>query len=122
MLSKLSKQLSGEEWAWNNLNTLCWAIGSISGSMVVEQVRSPLSVSTCIFNERQFKIFVCNAVKYLWLWVSGSIFLMLLVLFSGLPLIMVDLCYVGSTTSVFQSLRPLLIISTPPVFFRKTDF
>ncbi|AAF26113.1 putative exportin1 (XPO1) protein [Arabidopsis thaliana] len=37
MLSKLSKQLSGEEWAWNNLNTLCWAIGSISGSMVVEQ-------------------------------------------------------------------------------------
>uniref|UniRef100_A0A1J3JN78 Exportin-1 n=1 Tax=Noccaea caerulescens TaxID=107243 RepID=A0A1J3JN78_NOCCA len=37
MLSKLSKQLSGEEWAWNNLNTLCWAIGSISGSMDVEQ-------------------------------------------------------------------------------------
>ncbi|CAN8269826.1 unnamed protein product [Cochlearia groenlandica] len=37
MLSKLSKQLSGEEWTWNNLNTLCWAIGSISGSMPVEQ-------------------------------------------------------------------------------------
>ncbi|KFK37753.1 hypothetical protein AALP_AA3G025500 [Arabis alpina] len=37
MLSKLSKQLSGEEWGWNNLNTLCWAIGSISGSMGVEQ-------------------------------------------------------------------------------------
>ncbi|CAH2055233.1 unnamed protein product [Thlaspi arvense] len=37
MLSKLSKQLSGEEWTWNNLNTLCWAIGSISGSMDVEQ-------------------------------------------------------------------------------------
>uniref|UniRef100_A0A6N2K5A2 Exportin-1 C-terminal domain-containing protein n=1 Tax=Salix viminalis TaxID=40686 RepID=A0A6N2K5A2_SALVM len=30
MLKKLSKQLSGEDWNWNNLNTLCWAIGSIS--------------------------------------------------------------------------------------------
>ncbi|BFG23667.1 hypothetical protein CerSpe_099410 [Prunus speciosa] len=37
MLKKLSKQLSGEDWAWNNLNTLCWAIGSISGSMMEEQ-------------------------------------------------------------------------------------
>ncbi|KAL0735703.1 hypothetical protein Bca4012_011913 [Brassica carinata] len=38
MLRKLSKQLSGEEWAWNNLNTLCWAIGSISGSMAEDQI------------------------------------------------------------------------------------
>jgi exportin-1 len=38
MLKKLSKQLNGEDWSWNNLNTLCWAIGSISGSMVEEQV------------------------------------------------------------------------------------
>ncbi|ESW29035.1 hypothetical protein PHAVU_002G038500 [Phaseolus vulgaris] len=37
MLRKLSKQLSGEDWTWNNLNTLCWAIGSISGSMLEEQ-------------------------------------------------------------------------------------
>ncbi|KAG8381654.1 hypothetical protein BUALT_Bualt06G0144000 [Buddleja alternifolia] len=37
MLKKLSKQLNGEDWNWNNLNTLCWAIGSISGSMVEEQ-------------------------------------------------------------------------------------
>ncbi|KAK3447447.1 hypothetical protein EUGRSUZ_A02966 [Eucalyptus grandis] len=37
MLKKLSKQLSGEDWSWNNLNTLCWAIGSISGSMLEEQ-------------------------------------------------------------------------------------
>ncbi|CAN6458106.1 unnamed protein product [Victoria cruziana] len=37
MLKKLSKQLNGEEWTWNNLNTLCWAIGSISGSMMEEQ-------------------------------------------------------------------------------------
>ncbi|XP_071906557.1 serine/threonine-protein kinase SRK2A-like isoform X3 [Coffea arabica] len=38
MLRKLSKQLNGEDWMWNNLNTLCWAIGSILGSMMEEQV------------------------------------------------------------------------------------
>ncbi|CAI9087054.1 OLC1v1021020C1 [Oldenlandia corymbosa var. corymbosa] len=37
MLKKLSKQLNGDDWTWNNLNTLCWAIGSISGSMLEEQ-------------------------------------------------------------------------------------
>ncbi|ONK65879.1 uncharacterized protein A4U43_C06F1910 [Asparagus officinalis] len=37
MLKKLNKQLSGEDWSWNNLNTLCWAIGSISGSMQEDQ-------------------------------------------------------------------------------------
>jgi hypothetical protein len=30
-------QLSGKEWSWGALNTLCWAIGSISGSMLEEQ-------------------------------------------------------------------------------------
>lgn len=38
MLEKLRRQLNGMEWAWNRLNTLCWAIGSISGSMEEEQV------------------------------------------------------------------------------------
>lgn len=38
MLNKLSKQLGEDDWNWNNLNTLCWAIGSISGSMGEEQV------------------------------------------------------------------------------------
>jgi exportin-1 len=33
MLAKLSKQVDGSEWSWNNLNTLCWAIGSISGAL-----------------------------------------------------------------------------------------
>ena len=33
MLSKLTAQVNGTEWSWNNLNTLCWAIGSISGAM-----------------------------------------------------------------------------------------
>ena len=30
-------QLNGKEWSWQALNTLCWAIGSISGSMMEEQ-------------------------------------------------------------------------------------
>ncbi|KAI8975726.1 nuclear export factor CRM1 [Mycotypha africana] len=33
MTSKLAKQMDGSEWSWNNLNKLCWAIGSISGAM-----------------------------------------------------------------------------------------
>ena len=33
MTEKLSKQVDGSEWWWANLNTLCWAIGSISGAM-----------------------------------------------------------------------------------------
>ena len=33
MVDKLRKQVDGSEWSWNNLNKLCWAIGSISGAM-----------------------------------------------------------------------------------------
>lgn len=33
MLKKLDRQLAGGEFSWNGLNTLCWAIGSISGAM-----------------------------------------------------------------------------------------
>ncbi len=33
MIEKLAKQVDGSEWSWANLNTLCWAIGSISGAM-----------------------------------------------------------------------------------------
>ena len=33
MADKLSSQVDGSEWSWNNCNTLCWAIGSISGAM-----------------------------------------------------------------------------------------
>jgi hypothetical protein len=34
MLERLRAQMTGN-WTWNGLNTLCWAIGSISGSMAV---------------------------------------------------------------------------------------
>ncbi|KAH3679234.1 hypothetical protein WICPIJ_008668 [Wickerhamomyces pijperi] len=33
MTVKLAKQTDGSEWSWHNINTLCWAIGSISGTM-----------------------------------------------------------------------------------------
>lgn len=33
MSDKLARQIDGSEWSWTNLNTLCWAIGSISGAM-----------------------------------------------------------------------------------------
>jgi exportin-1 len=33
MSDKLQRQVDGTEWSWNNCNTLCWAIGSISGAM-----------------------------------------------------------------------------------------
>ena len=37
MLDKLRLQLSGREWGWGALNRLCWAVGSISGSMQEDQ-------------------------------------------------------------------------------------
>ncbi|BFZ54615.1 Karyopherin transporter [Savitreella phatthalungensis] len=33
MSEKLARQVDESEWSWHNLNTLCWAIGSISGAM-----------------------------------------------------------------------------------------
>ncbi|KAL1623050.1 Karyopherin transporter [Diplodia seriata] len=33
MSEKLARQVDGSEWSWPNCNTLCWAIGSISGAM-----------------------------------------------------------------------------------------
>ncbi|CAO3597587.1 unnamed protein product [Absidia cylindrospora] len=33
MTNKLQRQMDGSEWSWQNLNKLCWAIGSISGAM-----------------------------------------------------------------------------------------
>jgi len=36
LTDKLQRQVDGSEWSWQNLNTLCWAIGSISGVMSEE--------------------------------------------------------------------------------------
>lgn len=39
MTSKLANQVNNSEWSWKSLNTLCWAIGSISGAMTEEDER-----------------------------------------------------------------------------------
>ncbi|VDP98137.1 unnamed protein product [Trichobilharzia regenti] len=44
MIEKLQNQVDGREWSWHNLNTLCWAIGSISGAMQEDDERSFLVV------------------------------------------------------------------------------
>ncbi|CAH8481006.1 unnamed protein product [Heterobilharzia americana] len=44
MIEKLQHQVDGREWSWHNLNTLCWAIGSISGAMQEDDERSFLVV------------------------------------------------------------------------------
>jgi len=36
MIEKLEAQVNGSEWSWHNLNTLCWAIGSIPGAQSKE--------------------------------------------------------------------------------------
>ncbi|KAI9505762.1 CRM1 C terminal-domain-containing protein [Coemansia spiralis] len=44
MEEKLARQMDGSEWSWNNLNKLCWAIGSISGAMGEDQERKVLVI------------------------------------------------------------------------------
>ncbi|CAH0702443.1 unnamed protein product [Spodoptera exigua] len=44
MTEKLQNQVNGSEWSWKNLNTLCWAIGSISGAMMEEDEKRFLVV------------------------------------------------------------------------------
>lgn len=33
-------KVDGSEWSWHNLNTLCWAIGSISGALTENQEKT----------------------------------------------------------------------------------
>ncbi|KAI0736893.1 CRM1 C terminal-domain-containing protein [Fomitopsis betulina] len=45
LTEKLAKQVDGSEWSWQNLNTLCWAIGSISGAMTDEETEKRFLVT-----------------------------------------------------------------------------
>lgn len=40
LIEKLSGQIDGSEWSSSHLNSLCWAIGSISGAMGVSSLTS----------------------------------------------------------------------------------
>lgn len=67
MTEKLHNQVNGTEWSWKNLNTLCWAIGSISGAMHEE-------------DEKRFLVTVIKVLKkkkealnsYMYVEFSGS--------------------------------------------------
>ncbi|KAI0050022.1 hypothetical protein FA95DRAFT_703225 [Auriscalpium vulgare] len=70
--AKLLKQIDGSEWSWNNLNTLCWAIGSISGTMdektesvfFVHVVKNLLGLSE-IQRGKDNKVVVASNIMYI---------------------------------------------------------
>ena len=52
MTEKLHNQVNGTEWSWKNLNTLCWAIGSISGAMHEEDEKRFLVTVIKVFKTK----------------------------------------------------------------------
>ena len=54
-------QVNGNEWSWKNLNTLCWAIGSISGSMHEEVGFPHINFLTKLFKDE--KRFLVTVIK-----------------------------------------------------------
>lgn len=61
MTEKLHNQVNGTEWSWKNLNTLCWAIGSISGAMHEEDEKRFLV--TVIKVEKENCLPICSYEK-----------------------------------------------------------
>lgn len=61
MTEKLQRQVDGSEWSWSNLNTLCWAVGSIAGTMSKDTFRIMLIPS----DEETEKRFLVNFIKEL---------------------------------------------------------
>jgi len=61
MTDKLQRQVDGSEWSWSNLNTLCWAVGSIAGTMSITSIESVLMV----LDEETEKRFLVNFIKEL---------------------------------------------------------
>lgn len=64
LTEKLSKQVDGSEWSWQNLNTLCWAIGSISLAMskLVLLALEYICLTTCADEETE-KRFLVTVIK-----------------------------------------------------------
>lgn len=71
MLRKLEAQVDGTEYSWHNLNTLCWAIGSISGALsdrnekhfLVSAIRALLSLCE-IKRGKSHKAIVASNIMY----------------------------------------------------------
>jgi exportin-1 len=61
MQQKLQRQVDGSEWDWNKLNTLCWAIGSISGAMIEEEEKRFLVTARSPLTDRVngYSVFFC---------------------------------------------------------------
>lgn len=55
MLNKLEKQLDGTEWSFDNLNSLSWAIGSISGSIPANEEKQFLISTIRVFSKYFYK-------------------------------------------------------------------
>lgn len=65
LTEKLLQQMNGTEWSWKSLNTLCWAIGSISGAMG-KSWRSPhsfLPFPQNFLDEEHEKSFLVAVIK-----------------------------------------------------------
>jgi exportin-1 len=64
LTEKLAKQVDGSEWSWQNLNTLCWAIGSISGAMSKTLLDAfGILTNTSITDEETEKRFLVTVIK-----------------------------------------------------------
>ncbi|KAF7972646.1 hypothetical protein HWV62_17314 [Athelia sp. TMB] len=64
LTEKLAKQVDGSEWSWQNLNTLCWAIGSISGAMSkLWAVDEGCNTLTTLIDEETEKRFLVTVIK-----------------------------------------------------------
>jgi exportin-1 len=63
LTEKLAKQIDGSEWSWNNLNTLCWAIGSISGAMSQFEIGYMKLFIYFITDEETEKRFLVTVIK-----------------------------------------------------------
>jgi exportin-1 len=63
MTDKLARQVDGSEWSWSNLNTLCWAVGSIAGTMSKPTLAKHLGL--LLVDEETEKRFLVNFIKEL---------------------------------------------------------
>jgi hypothetical protein len=61
MLDKLQYQVDGSQWSWHNLNTLCWAIGSISGAMSEEDEKRFLVTVIKVRGEQRVLSSMCSS-------------------------------------------------------------
>jgi hypothetical protein len=69
MQEKLERQYDGSEFSFDNLNTLCWAIGSISGTLPENEEKSFLIMTIRVywlFAFVSFYIIILDPTKPMW--------------------------------------------------------